>query len=103
MISLRCKERKERSGALAHYFRGRGPRKEKRKKMNKTVQDMKMQIEATWKAQMEGILDTKKLGKRTETTDSSNRIQEVEESISGIEDTIEKKSTHQLKKMLNIK
>jgi hypothetical protein len=41
---------------------------------------------------MEGILNTKKLGWRKETTDSSNtnRIQEMEERISGIEDMIEK-------------
>jgi hypothetical protein len=44
--------------------------------MNKTVQDMKMDIDAVKKVQTEEILEMGNLGKRTETTDTSinNRI-----------------------------
>ena len=60
--------------------------------MNKTVQDLKIEIEAIKKSQMEAILEMENLGKRTGTAEVSitNRIQEMEERISGIEDTIEK-------------
>ena len=46
------------------------------KKMNKTVQDLKMEIEAIKKIQTEGILEMENLGKRTGTIDSviTNRI-----------------------------
>jgi hypothetical protein len=50
-----------------------------------------MEIEVIKKAQTESILKTESLGKRTGTMDISitNRIQEVEERISGVKDTIE--------------
>ena len=56
--------------------------------MNKTIQDLKMEIEAIKKTQVEATLEMENLGKRTGTTDASitNRIQEMEERISGIED-----------------
>ena len=40
---------------------------------------------------MEGILEMENLGKRSGVTDASinNRVQEIEERISGIEDTLE--------------
>jgi hypothetical protein len=59
--------------------------------MNKTVPDLKMEIEPTMKTQTEEILEMENLGKRTETIDVStaNRIQEIEERILGVEDTIE--------------
>ena len=41
------------------------------KEMNKTVQDLKMEIEAIKKTQTEGILEMENLGKRTGTTDAS--------------------------------
>ena len=49
-------------------------------------------METMKKAQTKGRLDMEKLGKWTETTESSitNRIQEIEERISDSEDTIEK-------------
>ena len=58
--------------------------------MNKTVQDMKMEREATNKTQIEGILAVDNLGKRTKTTDAkfTNRIQEIEKRISGVENMI---------------
>jgi predicted nucleic acid-binding Zn-ribbon protein len=54
---------------------------------NKTVQHLKMEIEATKKTQTEAILDMENLRKRTGTTDAiiTNRIQEMEDRISGIE------------------
>ena len=50
-----------------------------------------MTIEAIKKTQRKGILEMENLGKRTGTTDTSitGRIQEIEERISGVEDTIE--------------
>ena len=52
---------------------------------------MKTEIEVIKKTQTKGILDMENLGKRTGTTETSitNRIQEIEERISGDEDTIE--------------
>ena len=63
--------------------------------MNKTVQYLKMEIEATKKTQTEGILEMENLGKRTATTDTSitNRVQEVEERLPGIEGKIEEINT----------
>jgi predicted transcriptional regulator len=51
--------------------------------MNKSAQDLKVEIEAIKKTQTEGILEMKNLGKRTETTDASitKRMQEMEENI----------------------
>ncbi|KAL6039464.1 hypothetical protein STEG23_034280, partial [Scotinomys teguina] len=57
------------------------------KQMRETVQDLKTEIETIKKTQTEGMLDVKNLIKRTGTTDTSiyNRMQEMEERISGIE------------------
>jgi hypothetical protein len=59
------------------------------KKMNKTIQDLKMQLETIKKSQMETTLELENLGKRSGVIDASitNRIQETEERISGAEDT----------------
>ena len=63
--------------------------------MNKTAQDLKRKIEAIKKTQTEAILQIKKkkknLVKGAGTADISitNRIQEMEERLSGIENTIE--------------
>jgi predicted nucleic acid-binding Zn-ribbon protein len=54
--------------------------------MNKSIPDIKMDIEARKKSQRETTLAFKNLGKRSGIT---NRIQEIEERISGAEDTIE--------------
>ena len=52
---------------------------------------MKSKTEAIKKTQTEGIQEMENLGKQTWTTDASipNRIQEMEERISGIDDAIE--------------
>jgi chromosome segregation ATPase len=61
------------------------------KEMNKTIQDLKMKIEKIKKAQRETTLELENLGKRSGVIDASitTRIQEIEERISGAEDTIE--------------
>jgi hypothetical protein len=63
-----------------------------------------LEIEAIRKKQTEEILLMENLGKRTGTTDASiaKRIQEREDRILGVEDTIEE-IIHQPKKVLNLK
>jgi hypothetical protein len=63
--------------------------------MNKTFQDLKMKIETTKKSQRETTLALETLGKRTGVIDASitNRIQEMEERISGARDAIENTDT----------
>jgi predicted nucleic acid-binding Zn-ribbon protein len=58
------------------------------KRMNKTIQDLKMEIEAIKKTQTKEILEIENLGRKTVNIDSriTNRIQEMEDSISGIDD-----------------
>jgi hypothetical protein len=59
--------------------------------LNKTIQDLKMEVETVKKTQRETILETKMLGKKSGAIDASisNRIQEMEERISGAEDSVE--------------
>jgi len=66
------------------------------KEISKTVQDLKVEIETIKRTQTEGILEMENLGKRTGTTDASiaKRIQEIEERILGVEDTIEEIDIH---------
>jgi hypothetical protein len=54
------------------------------------LQDLKGEIEAIKKTKTEGILEMENLGKGTGTTDAgiTKRIQEMEERLSGIHDTI---------------
>ena len=65
------------------------------KELNKTDQDLKMEIETLKKTQRETNLEMENLGKRSGVTDESitNRIQEIEERISGIENIIEDSDT----------
>jgi predicted nucleic acid-binding Zn-ribbon protein len=62
---------------------------------NKTIQDLKKEVETIKKTQSEATLEIETLGKKSGTIDGSisNRIQEIEERISGAEDTIEKMDT----------
>ncbi|KAL6081948.1 hypothetical protein STEG23_002202 [Scotinomys teguina] len=62
------------------------------KQMKETVQDLKIEIQTIKKIQSEGRLEIENLTKRTGTTDTSitNRMQEMEQRISDVEDTIEK-------------
>ena len=60
------------------------------KELNRPIQDLKMQIETIKKSQRETTLEIEILGKKSGTIDVniSNRIQEMEERISGAEDSI---------------
>ena len=55
------------------------------KEMNKAIQDLKMEIETIKKSQRETTLELENLRKRSGVIDASitNRIQEIEERISG--------------------
>ena len=61
------------------------------KELNKTIQDLKMEVETIKKSQRETTLEIENLGKKSGAIDASikNKIQEIEERISGAEDTIE--------------
>ena len=58
--------------------------------LNKTIQDLKMEVETIKKTQSETTLEIETLGKKSGNIDTSisNRIQEMEERISGAEDSI---------------
>jgi hypothetical protein len=61
------------------------------KGLNKTTQNLKMEVETIKKPQRETTLEIKNLGKRAGVKDASitKRIQEKEEGISSKEDSIE--------------
>jgi predicted nucleic acid-binding Zn-ribbon protein len=63
--------------------------------LNKTIQDLKMEVETIKKTQRETTLKIETLGKKSGTIDASisNRIQDMEQRISGAEDSIEKTGT----------
>jgi DNA anti-recombination protein RmuC len=63
--------------------------------LNKTIQDLKMKVEIMKKTQRETTLEIETPGKKSETMDVSisNRIQEIEERLSGIENPIENMDT----------
>ena len=63
--------------------------------LNKTIQDLKMEVETIKKTQRETTLEIEILGKKSGVIDVSisNRIQEMEERISGAEDSIENMGT----------
>ena len=63
--------------------------------LNKTIQDLKVEVETIKKTQRESTLEIETLGKESETIDTSisNRIQEMEERISGAEVFIENMDT----------
>ena len=65
------------------------------KELNKVIHDLKVEVETIKKTQMEANLEVENLGKRSGITDVSiaNRIQEIEERISGVEDTLEEMDT----------
>jgi uncharacterized coiled-coil protein SlyX len=61
------------------------------KELNKTIQDLKMEVETIKKSQGETSLEIENLGKGSGAIDASitNRIKKIEERMSGAEDTIE--------------
>ena len=58
--------------------------------LNKTIQDLKREVDTIKKTLSESMLEIENLGKKSGTIDASinNRIQEMEETISGAEDSI---------------
>jgi hypothetical protein len=65
------------------------------KERNKTIQDLKMELETIKKSQRETTLKLENLGKRPGVIDASitTRIQEIEKRILGAEDSIENTDT----------
>ena len=63
--------------------------------MNKSIQDLKVEVETIKKSQSDTTLEIETLGKKSGNIDMSisNRIQEMEERISGAEDSIKNIST----------
>jgi prefoldin subunit 5 len=63
--------------------------------LNKTIQDLKREVDTIKKTQSETTLEIETLGKRSGTIDGSihKRIQEMEKRISGVEDFIENVDT----------
>ena len=61
------------------------------KELNKIIQDLKVEVETIKQTQRMAILEIENLGKKTGAINASitNRIQEIEERISGAEHTIE--------------
>ena len=61
------------------------------RKINKTIQNLKMKIETIKKSQRETTLELENLRKRSGVTDLSitNKMQEIKKRISGAEDSIE--------------
>jgi hypothetical protein len=61
------------------------------KELNKTIQDLKMEVETIKKPQRETTLEIENLGKKSGSINAiiTNRILETEERISGTDDTIE--------------
>ena len=58
--------------------------------MSKTIEDLKREVDTIKKTQSEAKLEIETLGQKSGTIDASisNRIQEMEERISGAEDSI---------------
>jgi hypothetical protein len=73
------------------------------KELNKTIQDLKMEVETKKKSQRETTLEIENLGKKTRAIDTSitNRKQDIEERISSAEDT--RVNIDTTKKILNAK
>jgi predicted nucleic acid-binding Zn-ribbon protein len=63
--------------------------------VNKTIQDLKREVETIKESQKETTLEIEILGKKSGTINASisSRIQEMEERISGAEDPIENMDT----------
>jgi predicted nucleic acid-binding Zn-ribbon protein len=70
--------------------------------MNKIILDLKSEVDTIKKTKNEATLEIETLGKKSGTIDAriSNRIQDMEERISGAEDSLENIGTT-IKKMQN--
>ena len=65
------------------------------KELNKPIQNLKMEVETIKKSKRETTLEIENLGRQSEGIDAhiTNRIQDIEEKISGAEDSIENTDT----------
>ena len=74
------------------------------KELNKTIQNLKVEVETIMKSQRETFLDIENLGRILGIIDTSinNSIQEIEERLSGTKVTIEN-TYSTVKKMQNAK
>jgi predicted nucleic acid-binding Zn-ribbon protein len=63
------------------------------KELNKAIQDLKVEVETIKKTQMETYLEMENLGKKLTDVSFTNKIQQIEERISGVEDTVEEIDT----------
>ena len=63
--------------------------------MNKTILDIRREVDTIKKTRSEAMLEIENLGKKSRTIDASisHRIQDMEERISGAENSIENIST----------
>jgi predicted nucleic acid-binding Zn-ribbon protein len=63
--------------------------------LSKTIEDLKREVDTIKKTQNETTLEIETLGKKSGNIDASisNRIQEIEERISGAKDSIENMGT----------
>jgi predicted nucleic acid-binding Zn-ribbon protein len=63
--------------------------------MNKTILELKREVDTIKKTQSEATLEIETLGKKSGTIDASirNKIQEMEDRFSGAEDSLENIST----------
>jgi chromosome segregation ATPase len=63
--------------------------------LNKTIQDLKREVDRIKKTQSEATLEIENIGKKSGTIDASisKGVQEMEERISGAEDSMENIST----------
>jgi prefoldin subunit 5 len=70
--------------------------------INKTILDLKREVDTIKKTQSEATLEIETLGKKSGTIDASisNRIQEMEKRISGTEDSIEHWHNNQRKRKM---
>ena len=77
--------------------------------VNKTILELKREIDTIKKTQSKATLEIENLGKKSGTIDASisNRIKEMQESVSGAEDSIENigttiKENEKCKKILTL-
>jgi cell division protein FtsL len=61
--------------------------------MKKTILDLKSEVDTIKRTQREATLEIETLGKKSDAASISNRIQQMEERISGAEESIQNIST----------
>jgi chromosome segregation ATPase len=89
------KEIQENTAKELHVLKEKQEMNKTKMEMNKTKLDLKREVNTIKKTQSEATLEIETLGNKSGTIDASisNRIQEMEERISGTEDSIENMGT----------